>query len=367
MMQHQKNKISHRKLVSTVLIVLYGLVPSAAIAQSTPTELASISFEDLLNVSVTTDQNESKDSKRWKFGYAYRSLSVGGYKSGSQSISFDDVLFSPGESRTLQNYPVVPTFIDQEVHAFSAKYACSNKFSVSLIVPIIEQSTDHISIVPGFDQFILSTKGLGDIALDSSYHWTDKKTSTRSSLGLRLPTGSINELGDTPRNGAGTLERLPYTMQLGSGTYDISFAINRAHDISGGYSVGGGFATTIRTGINDNGYRLGDTASANLWFENNSHFRFQPIARIGFRHNAQISGADTSLLVPGPFQFPASITDPDNFGGEKITASFAIQSCAVQTCDHYLTAEFGRPLYQDLNGIQPKKRNSFSISVVSQL
>jgi hypothetical protein len=39
---------------------------------------------------------------------------------------------------------------------------------------------------------------------------------------MRLPTGSIDEVGDTPRNGSGTLERLPYTMQLGSGTYDFA-------------------------------------------------------------------------------------------------------------------------------------------------
>ena len=40
--------------------------------------------------------------------------------------------------------------------------------------------------------------------------------------GLSFPTGSIDEKGDTPR-GKGT--QVPYTMQIGSGTYDLQPAL----------------------------------------------------------------------------------------------------------------------------------------------
>ena len=53
------------------------------------------------------------------------------YRSGTTDFTFDEVLFSPGEVRTNQNYPVVPTFICQDVYALSAGYAISDNITAN--------------------------------------------------------------------------------------------------------------------------------------------------------------------------------------------------------------------------------------------
>ena len=343
-------------------LIIAGIVsPAIAFAQSTPTELADLSLEDLLNLEVPETDHDA-ERQRWSLSYSYRRLNVGNYKSGRNDLSFDDVLFSPGETRTNTNYPVVPTFIAQNVHAISATYAITDAASLSIAVPYISQGNHHISSVPGFSDFLLSSDGIGDIALTAGFKKRINMVSAiKVNVGMHFPTGSIDELGDTPRNGPGTLERLPYTMQLGSGTHDLTLSLNYSR-IKGPFNFGVNVNSTIRTGLNDNGYRLGNNYSVAVW----THFMrihwLQPGFRVAVRHIGEIRGQDASLLVPAAFPFPASITDPSNFGGEKINTSFTLRSCTTQRCKYSITAEVGKPIYQHLNGVQPKERFNLSVT-----
>lgn len=336
---------------------------STATAQSTPTELADLALEDLLNFDITEeDSNSSEPIKRWDFSYTYRKLRSGGYRSGTTNFSFDDVLFSLGDVRTPRNYPVVPTYICQDVHAFTVGYALNDKLSVNVLVPYIRQATDHISSVPGFADFLLKSKGVGDIGVSISHqeHLT-KSSALQLSLGVRLAVGSINETGDTPRNGTGTLERLPYTMQIGSGTTDFTGAINYSKLVSD-FRLGFGTNTTIRTGKNDNGYRLGNNFGTTAWAQYSKNHWLQPGVRVNVRAIQKIHGGDTSLRVPAAIPYPASITDPNNYGGTKAHISALLKVCPKSDCKMSFTGEYGVPIYQNLNGIQPKDRSYISAS-----
>ena len=55
-------------------------------------------------------------------------------------------------------------------------------------------------------------------------HRLNQNSSILVNLGFSLPTGSIDEKGRTPKD-ANVDTQLPYTMQLGSGTYDIKPSI----------------------------------------------------------------------------------------------------------------------------------------------
>ena len=312
------------RLVGFSFVFTGMLVPVIAVAQSTPTELADLSLEDLLNLEVPETHHNAERS-RWTLNYSYRRLSVGHYKSGRDDLSFDDVLFSPGETRTSTNYPVVPTFINQNVHAISAAYALTDAASLSIAVPYISQGTDHISSVPGFSNFLLTSDGIGDIAVTAGY----KKrinffSAIRANVGMRFPTGSIDEMGDTPRNGPGTMERLPYTMQLGSGTFDLTLSLKYSR-IRGPFNFGVNLNSTMRTGMNDNGYRLGDNYGVTLWANHMRHYWLQPGLRIAVRHIKEIRGQDASLLAPAAFPFPASITDPSNYGVREDQCIFHLE------------------------------------------
>lgn len=348
-------------LLATTMLSLSGV----AHAQSTPTELADMALEDLLNFDVIEDSYSKEENDKWSFSYTYRKLSSGKYRSGTTDFTFQDVLFSPGETRTDQNYPVVPTFICQEVYALSAGYAISENITANVVVPYIEQGTDHISSVPGFPEFLLKSKGIGDISVSASYLKRLKKDDAlQFNLGIRLPVGSIDETGDTPRNGVGTLERLPYTMQIGSGTLDFAASANYFKQIKH-LRLGANAGTTIRTGKNDNNYRLGNNYGAALSAQFSKRHMFQPGTRLSLRKIESIKGRDDSLLVPSVFPFPAGITNPDNYGGTKMTLAAIVKICPKKNCKISFTGEYGVPIHQNLNGVQPQDRNygSFSANV----
>lgn len=347
------------EIFSASTLIVLSLSTFAA-AQTTPAELIDMSLEDLLDLDIS-ESDVKMQKKYWEFNLSYTKGSFGGYKSGTTELSFQDVLFSQGELRSSQNYPVVPTFICQNAIYASASYHISDRTSLSVSVPYITQSTDHISSVPGFQEFILKTEGIGDIAVALAH---GKKLSNGDNLtgviGVRLPVGSIDETGDTPRNGPNTLERLPYTMQLGSGTLDLTGSVTYLRNVKD-FSVGVNVNGVLRTGKNDNDYRLGNNMGTSIFARYTKNHHFQPGVRLSARHIGRINGADTSLQISGPFPFPASITDPSNYGGEKVSATATVRSCIKSDCLLSFSAEYSKPIYQNLNGTQPMERNSFSL------
>ena len=358
-----KDKLGIRMAAATAIGMLSAVSVSA---QSTPTELADMALEDLLNLDITADNSEDKARSKVTFSYSYRQLNVGGYKTGTQDLSFQDVLFSPGEVRTNSNFPVVPTFITQRVHAFSANYAINDKYSVQAVLPYIRQSTEHISSVPGFADFTLWSKGVGDVGLTGSYR---KNLSENEALlfsgGVRIPTGSISKTGDTPRNGTGTLEQLPYTMQIGSGTWDFTASAQYSRklgDLTGNLSAN----TTVRTGKNKYDYRLGNNYAVSGSLQLDNHAVFQPGLKASIRRIDSIHGGDLSLTVPAAFPYPASITNPDNYGGEKAYISGTLNVCVKRDCSVSLSGEYGRPIYQNLNGVQPKDDDFISLAATAR-
>lgn len=351
-------KIRKTLCYATASTFAFLISSTTSFAQTTPAELIDLSLEDLLDMNV---EEATGNGNKWEFGITYTKGSFGGYLAGTEQKSFQDVLFTLGETRTNQNYPVVPTFICQNAFSYSAQYNLSNESSVSVSVPYIEQRTDHISSIPNFSDFTLRTIGIGDIAVAFSYNQKlSSTTNITAVLGARLPTGSINKTGDTPRNGAGTYERLPYTMQLGSGTFDLTSSLTYTRslkDINAGINVNG----TLRTGKNTHDYRLGNSVNASIFARYTKHKFFQPGLRLSARHIGHIKGGDTSLRVPMAFPFPASITDPQNYGGKRISLTASVKSCINSDCTLSVNADYNEPIHQNLNGIQPMERKSFSL------
>jgi len=80
----------------------------------------------------------------------------------------------------------------------------------------------------------------------------------QANLGLSVPTGSIKETGTIlAPNGTRPTVRLPYAMQLGSGTWDLLPALGY-NGMAGAIGWGAQYSGIIRTGTNSQGYTLGD-------------------------------------------------------------------------------------------------------------
>ena len=189
--------------------------------------------------------------------------------------------------------------------------------------------------------------------------------------GVSFPTGSIEEKGDTPL--PGTENQLPYTMQLGSGTWDIVLGTGYQGNApvvgwTGPLRWGAQVLGKIRTGQNSRGYRLGNRLLTSTWLGAAPFLWIEPTLTLESQLWGGIDGHD--LDFPGPI-FPTPVADPDNFGGNRLTLMGRLTLRAPELpdgafCDFLsnqaFVVEYGRPVYQSLNGPQPEEVSRLTIS-----
>ena len=332
-----------------------------AYSQSTPSEFAEMSFQDLLNVNVN-DNTDNVEQRKWSLSFQFKAAEFDGYMIDDSDVSLDEILFSPGEEpRTDENFPVVPTVINQYVKVVQIGYQVKGDIKLGLQIPLIRQETDHVSVVPGYDEFLISSEGLGDVVVTAHYELASNENySIWLSGGISFPTGSIDEEGDTPR--AAGDQQLPYTMQLGSGTYDLPLEIG--YQNKGHYPFSIMFSARIRTGDNDRNYRLGNN------YELNGKYNFVVsqdttlFAGAELSYAESIHGRDDEITVDGDFPYPAGITNPELYGGSKVRLLGGVNYLATDWLQLQLNAS--KPLYQNLNGPQPKElwRFGFQMSTL---
>jgi hypothetical protein len=354
----------------------------SAFGQTPPVDLANISLGDLLNAKIIRSQTNVPDygasperisvgyldSGRFHFSANYINVKFDGYMKGTKDVSMDDVLWSgpnSNEARTDENFPIVPTVIYQQAIQFKGAYDLSEQFSVSLSIPYIRQETEHISFKPGFEEFTIVSEGIGDVELGATWlHRLSQNSSLLLNLGFSLPTGSIDETGDTPSPGPDN--QLPYTMQLGSGTYDIKPSIFYS-GVTGDWTYGANLNLTLRTGKNDRDYRLGNVYQAGIWTRYALTDWIQPSFGIDGVVWDEISGKDPALPYDSNNdRYPAAVVKPDNFGGTKLLAlvGLRLKDPRGRLENTFLEFEAGAPIYQKLNGPQPSEDLRFSASLV---
>ena len=329
---------------------------SYCLAQSTPSEFAQMSLQELFNQSIYDTGKQQIQTSPWTLNYQYKTAKFEGYLDGSKSLSFNDVK-GPPSNGSGKTFPVVPTTITQTAHIYSVGYQFNEQWQGHLSVPYIKQSTDHLSLVPGYSTFTINTDGIGDIVMSASYALNSE--SWLLSLGLSLPSGSIDEQGDTPR-GPGN-QQVPYTMQLGSGTFD--FPVELSYQSSSTPNLSLNASATIRTGTNCRDYRLGNNYSLSGRYKVELSSKLKGYTGLTAQYSDSIHGQDNSLLAGDPATlYPASITNPDLYGGKKISARLGLLWKITE--GYQLNMELSKPIYQHLNGPQPKEkwRSSFYIS-----
>ncbi|WP_025255060.1 hypothetical protein [Alteromonas sp. ALT199] len=332
-----------------------------AYSQSTPSEFAEMSFQDLLNVNVS-DNADSLEKRKWTLSLQFKAAEFDGYMIDDSDVSLDEVLFSPGEEpRTEENFPVVPTVINQYAKIVQIGYQVSSNIKLGIQIPLIRQETDHVSVVPGYDEFLISSEGLGDVVVTGHYEFASNENySIWLSGGISFPSGSIDEEGDTPR--AAGDQQLPYTMQLGSGTYDLPLEIG--YQNKGQYPFSIMFSARVRTGENDRNYRLGNNYEINGKYNFITSQNTTLFAGAELSYADSIHGRDDDITVGGAFPYPAGITNPELYGGSKVRLFGGVNYLATDWLQLQLSAS--KPVYQNLNGPQPKElwRFGFQLSTL---
>ncbi len=269
------------------------------------------------------------------FAYRYKRMEMDGNRSGTDDISTADVL---------ERFMVAPTNMTMEMHMFGLMYGLSDDANLMVMVPYIEKSMDHVTRTGV--RFTTGSEGVGDVTLAGLFKLFDNGSHRlHLNAGLSFPTGSIDERDATP---ADPNARLPYPMQIGSGTYDLLPGITYT-GFSEEYSWGAQASGTVRLGENDRSYTFGNRLNLTAWGARPLTGWLSASLRVAWRAWEDVDGADPALN-------PAMVqtADPDRQSGQRVDLIFGINALLPSgpLKRNQLGVEIGVPGYQDLDGPQ---------------
>lgn len=165
---------------------------------------------------------------------------------------------------------------------------------------------------------------------------------------ISIPTGSLSQTSQVlAPTGMMPNLRLPYPMQLGSGTFDALPGVT----YTGNYRKlgwGGQYMSEIRMERNNSGYALGDKHTLTGWGSYEWAPWFSTSARILYKTQESIRGMDP--LISAPVQTAV----PGFQGGQElgISVGFNLSGKHGILKGHRLAAEAIVPVYRRTNGPQ---------------
>jgi hypothetical protein len=246
-------------------------------------------------------------------------------------------------------FNAIPTDMNVNMHSLGLMYTPSPKVTLGLMAPYITKWMGMQMLAPGgtpMRAFSMTTQGLGDVratGLLSLYR--DPVHRLHFNLGVSAPTGSIDRHATTP---ASPSAKMPYIMQIGSGTWDILPGLTyagRAEKVGWGAQ----YAATFRLGENSNDYARGNRHHWNLWANYAWRRWAQTSIHLMGSHWGQVRGSDPDL---NPMMVQTA--NPRNYGGTRIEGAlgFDVKFPSGWLKNQIFGFEFTAPLYQDLNGLQ---------------
>ncbi len=292
---------------------------------------------------------------RFMLSYRYMRMQMEENRIGTDEVSPEEIVTTVGNRfappPTLR---VVPTEMTTQMHMLGAMYAPTDWLTLVAMASYLEKSMDHVTFQGGagttrLGEFTTESSGIGDTKLAGLVRlYRQGRHQLHTNLGLSVPTGSIDEEDDVlAPTGARPTLRLPYPMQLGSGTVDLLPGLTYK-GASGAVGWGAQVLGTIRLGENDENYSFGDRVDLTAW----GSYAWAPWVstslRLSGRHIGRIDGQDPEITAP------VQTADPDFQGGERVDLGFGVnlagQDAGLRGAR--LGVEFGLPVYQDLNGPQ---------------
>lgn len=310
-------------------------------------------------IGVMADHRHKKGE--WMTSYRYMYMDMSGNRDGTDTLSPEEIV--TGVANPFANPPmmpptlrVVPTDMPMQMHMIGGMYGLTDRVTLMAMGMYVSKEMDHITFQGAMGptrlgEFTTETSGIGDTTIGAIFGLDDGAYEHRQinlGIALSLPTGSIEKTDQilTPM-GTNPSPRLPYPMQLGTGSIDLKPSLT-ARSRTGNWSYGAQASAIIRLDENDEGYTLGDVAEATGWLAYEPEPWVSFSGRVKAKAVGQIDGDDPLIRAP------VQTADPANHGGETIEALVGI-NLAGQTgwqAGHRIAAEIGLPLMRDLNGPQ---------------
>ena len=292
----------------------------------------------------------------YMLSYTYMRMDMGGNRIGTDSLSPSEVITHT--SVTGGSLRVVPTEMTMGMHMIGGMAGITDWLTGMIMVPYLDNKMDHITYnMMGTAQigtFTTESSGLGDIEVAGiASLLKDGQHSVNGGLGISLPTGSIDETDDVlAPSGMRPTFRLPYAMQLGTGTYDLKPRVTYTY-LSDAWVFGGSYSARLHLGRNDEGYTRGDWHEVTGWVGYQFDETLGVSTSLTARTEDKIDGQDTAITAP------VQTANPDYYGGEKI--KLGLDGAWKFYKQNTIKAGVSVPLYQDLNGPQMEDDYAFNL------
>ncbi len=303
-------------------------------------------------IGVMGDHLHSKGGLMVSF--RYMNMAMDGNKAGTNDISDQDIYNS---------FMVAPQNMTMHMYMLGVMYAPSNKLTLMLMQNYAKKDMDLTAqmMMSGMTMqrdFSTSSTGLGDLKLGVMYGIFDNhKTSLHLNGGLNIPVGDIENRDDTPMMND---IKLPYAMQLGSGTFDFTLGATYKENYTT-TSWGTQFISILRTGKNSEDYRFGNVYQLNLWGAYKLSKNFSVSGRILGISEGKLKGIDSDL---NPMMVTTANTN--NYGSDKIKTFIGANIAFPQNSslkNLRFGIEAGVPVYEDYNGVQMNENLSLNFGL----
>ncbi len=308
-------------------------------------------------IGVMADHVHKKGEYMMSYRHMYMKMS--GNEQDGSNISANAIVTkilnrfygSPGQPSKLR---VVPKKMDMHMHMLGAMYAPTDWLTL-MVMASYQEKKMTLTTYKGMmgtevrGKFTTKSEGWGDTRLSGLLKlYNTKHQKVHAQIGVTFPTGSTSET-DTILNPMGMhpTVRLPYGMQLGTGTYGmlhgLTYTGNRNKTRWGAqYS-----ATNYIS--HHNGYRRGDKYEVTGWFSYRPIDALSGSLRIKYSSESSISGIDSSIMLP------TQAADPGYYGGESTTVLAGFNWAAQPESAARglrIALEAGLPVSQKLHGLQ---------------
>ena len=356
-----------KHLIAGMLAGILGVFPAIPSAQAC--DACEDSMHNHSHISLRADDHapigvmgdHMHEDGEWMLSYRFMRMDMEGNRDGTDSLSNAEILATPNRFGTPPNLRVVPEEMSTNMHMIGGMYAPLDTLTLMLMANYIDREMSHSTYnMAGtkIGEFETDAKGWGDTKASALIRlYEDGTHHLHLNAGISLPTGSIKE-EDTvlAPNGMTPRLRLPYAMQLGSGTYDLlpGFTYTGTHQKWG---WGAQYMANFHLGENSQDYTWGDKHLLSLW----GSYLFTPAVSASFRvigeTEQDIDGIDSNIAAP------VQTADPDNYGGERVSAALGINTVVPSGIlkGHRFSFEATLPVYQDLNGPQLERDHAFML------
>ncbi len=286
--------------------------------------------------------DHTHDAGEWMVSYRYMRMRMNGNRDGTDRKGVNEVL---------QRFPVAPTRMEMDMHMFGLMYAPIDRVTLMAMLPFVSSEMAHRTRTGA--RFTTRSDGIGDLRVSALVRLLHgHRHRVHAQVGVSFPTGSITEQDKTPLAAAQGVktQRLPYPMQIGTGTYDFLPGLTyTGHE--GRFSWGAQARGEIRMNENHAEYRVGNEYALTSWAGIELADWISTSLRLEWLQGVNYRGREESPSV-NPNVVPTA--DPGRRAFERLDALLGINLMVPggPFGGLRLAFEMGVPAYQDLDGPQ---------------